>query len=438
MALSNIADVTRSMITLVEWALRVSGDWPVGGTPKVHPLPPDKMAEDGISIFLYHVQENVHNRNMHLMPTGPNQPPVQSAPMGLNLFYQMSAKFTDTNPDTVDAYEEQLMMSIALKAMHDYPEINDATELREVDDSLTNIFGEVGLQGRNNRFKISLQPIPHNDAVHFWTAGQSPLRLAAYYEVSVIFLEPKLRPTLTGRVLAYGTYIFTEGAPRITATRNTLSFTIPGEAEIRQIDLQPAQVPPGNLLDFTGVNFGGDRIELQLFKAGWAADAVVVDAAWNLTLSGDNKLSVTVQETVTLPDATTVAVLPGVYKGQVNVFRRRTLPNGQTREFKQASNQFPFTISPRIDLISPPVANVITVTGYRFQHPDLPVEAVDVYVGDNRLTQTSAPPGPGEFSVTGPATLAVSLPAGLVAGQILPLRIVVAGAESPPNWITTP
>ena len=70
------------------------------------------------------------------------------------------------------------------------------------------------------RFSISLLPITYNEAILFWTAGESPMKLSAYYELSVVFLEPAPPVSLPGRVLAYGVNVFTEGAPQIIGSQN--------------------------------------------------------------------------------------------------------------------------------------------------------------------------------------------------------------------------
>ena len=67
-------------------------------------------------------------------------------------------------------------------------------------------------------------------------------KLSAYYEVSVVLLEPEDTQSRAGRVLAYGVTPLIEGAPRIDSSENTLSFTIPGDPDVREVILRPAQV----------------------------------------------------------------------------------------------------------------------------------------------------------------------------------------------------
>jgi hypothetical protein len=350
--------------------------------------------------------------------------------MGLNLYYQLSAN--SILEDGTGAYNEQLMMGIAMKALHDYPLINDSTQING-----QTVFAP-GLRGKDNCIKIMFQPVPYNEAVYYWTAGAAPIRLSAYYELSVIFLEPEETRSYTGRVLMYGNYIFTEGQPRIIASQNILTFTVPDQTLPGQVKLQPAQVPPGNSMDLFGTGFSGDSIDLLLLNARWAERAVATPG-WNPVRAAANQLTITVGEQATLEiSGTLVDVLPGMYSAQVVVTRNISLSGGDIRQFRNVSNQFPFVISPRVDSIAFPPGNIVTVNGYLFQHPDLPAEDIEVYLGAERIIRDTGAFAPGEFRVTAPNTLEINLPAGLPSGQYLPLRILISGAESPPNWIQIP
>jgi len=413
MAVFDLGYVTQQVIKVIRDAF-VPPVWTAGLPPEVRPDPPAKVTTEGLSFYLYHIQENTHYKN--LPAPGKDQPAVKYVPMALSLFYQLSAN--SILEDGTAAYNEQLMMSIAIKALHDHPEIND---------------------GNGNRFRVALQPVKETESVHYWTAGSAPLKLSAYYEVSVVLLEPEETTSYTGRVLTYGTYLFTERTPRITACQNTITFTIPGETIPRQVTVQPAQAAAGTQIELSGTGFNGDGIELILVSTRWHERAIA-DAPWNVQLAaGGSRITAIVQETAVLQQsAVSVPVLPGIYALAVTVIRRRAVPAGGIREFRDSSNQFPFTVSPRIDTVTGPVANIVTVIGYLFQHADLPDEDVAVYIGEQRLNRDAGGPfATGEFRVTAPGTMELNLPAGLTAGTY-PLRILVAGAESPPRWITIP
>jgi hypothetical protein len=62
--------------------------------------------------------------------------------------------------------------------------------------------------------------------------------------------------------------------------------------------------------------------------------------------------------------------------------------------------------------------------------------ATEVLVGATELTETPAPPGPGQFSVAAPGTsFTFSLPPG-PTGTVLPVHVRVNGIESDPAlWV---
>lgn len=430
MALLNLSHVTETLIKLIEqYFMNVSPVWADGTHPTISAQSPDVLSENAIGIYLYHITEDAHYKN--LPSPGKDEPPVRYIPMALNLYYQLSAHSTTNDP-----LLEQQMMGIAVKALHDFPFIDDSTEIVEEDRIL-----HTELRGKDNQMKIVLQPIAHNEAVNYWTAGSTSLRLAAYYQVSVILLEPAETQSRAGRVVTYGVHTFLEGAPRIESSHNILSLTIPGESETREVKLRPAQVPVGGQVTFTGVGLAGDSNSLLLKNSRWD-EAVEVDIAWRITATNDN-VSIEVQESASEMD-----IIPGIYSSLVKVTRRRTLPGGEVREFDHISNECPFAITPHIESISAPDAeHVITIEGYIFSHDDIPPESVQVYVGETRLERVTADTlNPGEFIVVVPepppenalAYIQLHLPEGLPSGQYLPLRIFVNGVESPPNWIEIP
>jgi hypothetical protein len=425
MTLLDLSQVTRTLVTLLETHIQASPVWPAATPLTVSPDPPDRLTGDNtLGLYLYHLAEDPHNKNM--LPPGNSQPPIRYTPMPLNLYYQLSAH-SDLNTPT-GAYREQLMMGCALKALHDYPVITEATHL-----GATDILAPA-LRDRDNRLHIELRPVSPDEAVTFWTAGSSPLRLASYVRVSIVMLEPDEPDSGAGRVLAYNVFAFPSQTPRIDSSANTLIFTVPGEADPREIIVRPAQVPIGGQVHFDGSSLTGDQTAFLLHHALWPAPIEVNPAAWALQATAE-RVSVTVQDTAGPRD-----IIPGIYGAVVRATRRRPTAAGATRDFEYFSNQSPFAISPRIDgLTAPTPAGDVTVTGRLFQHADLPPDAVAVYLGDTRLTAGAGGAlNPAEFAAMSPTQLDFRLPAGLAPGQLLPFRLVINGAESPPRWVITP
>ena len=453
MALSDLSYVTRTLIELLDQSFIASLAWSASA-PEILPEPPSRLTEDGLGLYLYHVQENAAYKN--LPSHGGSNAPIRMNNLALTLYYQLSAN-SIISQQSEGAFDEQTMMGIAMKALHDYPEITDDTRVNGVQ------IMHPMIRGRNNRFKISLQPVPYSEAVQYWTAGTSPIKLSAYYEVTAVLLEPEAVMSRAGRVLSYGVHTFVEGAPQLINSQNVLTYTIPGDSHPRQIKIQPAQAPPNDLpnsgITIWGSGLRGDRVELLLLGRwdSWNNRPAITDASWNVE-SRDHLLTAEVQETALLmppdpdiPPSTAVQILPGIYGMQVRVTRTRLMPDGQSRNFVHESNQLPITISPRIDSIAPPNGvNYFTVIGYRWQHPDLDPELIQVYVGairfiqpaGNVFTEREEPEEelPAEFIIINSTELRIRLPdpSDFNGGDQLPLRIIVNGAESPPRWIQIP
>jgi hypothetical protein len=422
MALLNLSFVTQILMKFLSKYMFESsvGTWGSLGEVPVFCKPPDKIGEEesGLTLYLYHVSEDSQYKN--LAATGKDAPPVRYVPMGLNLYYQLSAHGAADE----ETKQVQLMMGIALKAFHDYPIIDDSTTI-----SGNSIF-EVGVEsilGEGNKLRIVLQPVPHNEAAGYWNNGSSAPRLSAYYQVSVVLLEAEETASRAGRVLEYGVHTFIQGAPRLDYSQNILSFQMP-DATDREITLRPAQVPVGDPVSFSGTGLNGDSQSALLKNSRWK-DPVELDPAWAVAVSED-KVAVLVQES-----ADGNVVLPGIFALLVKVVRRSTLRDGSTKDFEHLSNECPFAVTPRIDNVSAIVAGVVTVTGYIFQHVDFKEDAVRIYLGENRLTLvTAAVLNAAEFVIDSALQLRFRLPAALTAGHY-PLRIFVNGTESSPRWV---
>lgn len=419
MALLDLSLVTQTLINLISAHVTHSEAWNNANALTVDPLPPDKLSGDNtLGLYLYHAVEETTGKNTYI--PGVSDVPVRYTPLGLNLYYMLTAH---SDIESGGVYREQLMMGLAMKALHDHPLVNDDTEVNGT------LVMPALLRGNDNAFRIGMVPVKVDDAVSYWMAGSNPQRLAAYYQISVIKLEPQEPAIRAGRVLTYNIFVLPSDAPRVDTTANVISFTIPGEGSARSLELRPAQVTYDQGFEVVGSAFTGNNVYLQIRRADWAAP-VTVDAAWNLAITS-SRITATVRAT-----AAGVDMLPGLYAASVRVERWRTVPSG-TRIVESSSNETPFAIAPQVTAIGAPDAQGrFTVTGATFQHPDLPAEKVSVFIGAARLAPGDiANLQPGEFAVTGPTTLAVRLPAGLTPGDSLSLRLIINGAENAPQWV---
>jgi hypothetical protein len=419
MPLSDISQVTQTLINLISAHVTNSGSWG-NNTLTVDPLPQDKLTGDNtLGLYLYHMTEETTGKNTYV--PGVSDIPVRYTPLALNLYYMLTAH---SDIESGGVFREQLMIGLAMKALHDYPLVNDDTEING-----SPVLQDL-LRGNNNAFRITLLPVKVEDAVSYWMAGSNPQRLAAYYHVAVIKLEPEQPPIRAGRVLTYNVFVLPSDAPRVDTTANVISFTLPNETEPRSLELRPAQVTYDQGFTVIGSAFTGNNVYLQIRRADWAAP-VAVDAAWNVAVTS-SRITATVRAT-----ANGVEIVPGMYAASVRVERWRTVPSG-TRILESSSNETPFAIAPRIEAIGAPDAQGrFTVSGSIFPHPDPAPEQVTIFIGASRLTPKSLTNGlqPGEFEVTSATTIDVWLPSGLTPGEALSFRLIINGAESAPEWL---
>lgn len=432
--LLNLSLVTEALVSLIDKYIRASPEGGAIAGLKVSSEPRDKLTGDStVGFYLYHITEDAYFKN--LPATTADTPPLRYTPMGLNLYYQLSTH-SDTQFDP-GIQKEHLLIGLAMKALRDYPIIDDATEIGAPP---IKVFPP-NLRDADNRLRISLIPVPANEALTYSTAGDQPLRLSTYYQVSVALLEPD-KPTLrAGRVLKYGVFTFTRGAPRLDGSRATITFTLPGEASPTKVEARPAEVSVRNLVTNTGgdiIFFGsdlaGDNTTL-LLKNKLFPEPIEIGFDWGVTATGDEIFA------VVYPTAGLTRILPGMYSAVARVTTHRTDPNNNVRTFVKTSNETPFVVTPRVDAISAPnAAGIVTVTGAVFQDPALSIEAVEVFVGANKLPlKAGAALNAGEFEVVTATSLRFRYPiARISSNQTLPLRLIVNGAESAPNWVVTP
>jgi hypothetical protein len=224
------------------------------------------------------------------------------------------------------------------------------------------------------------------------------------------------------------------GAPHLDGSTNTVQFTIPGESSPRTISLQPAEVPITWKVTFAGSGLAGDQTTL-LLQGGSLTGPVEVGADWGVVASGA-EIFATVQAL-----AGGVTVVPGIYSAMAKVTDSRVLPDKSIKAITATSNLTPFTVVPLITAILPPdLSQRVVVQGGVFQDAGIGVDAIDLFVGPQKLTpKAGATLNPGEFEVLDPATLRFRYPiAGVNSGDVMPFRLIVNGAESAPNWVTAP
>jgi hypothetical protein len=214
----------------------------------------------------------------------------------------------------------------------------------------------VGLDGGDNGLRITLQPIAYHEASSFWNAASLVPRLALYYAVSVVLLEPEKPSSMTGRVYQYGIQTFVGGSPRLDASQNTIDVNVPGMAP-QSLVATPAEVPFGRQVTFTGFNRPAtppgcsSRTFAGAITSGWIPPG---------RIATDDRVYATVQEEA---DG---AVAPGVYAARSG---RAPADHGRHHGTSASPRTRPFSIAARIDNLTF-AADIGTLTGFAFAEPD--------------------------------------------------------------------
>jgi hypothetical protein len=426
MTLLNLNLVTKTILNLLTERLPLYPDWPSGATLTASSAPPDALnGSHALSFYLFHLKEDAHTKSQDWQTL--EAVPLRYKPMGLTLNYVLCPRSNASSAGDRSNID-QLLMGLAVKTLHDFPVIDDTTVV-DVAGTPTLVM-PAALRGRGNRFRIQMLPTPMEEATHYWQSSSLPTRLAAFYEVSAVLLDPEEPRSRSARVLSVGVHPFVRGCPSIEGTRSTVSFTLPGEAAPRELLSSPAQVTPGGSFEVYGSDLKGDETRLLLHHQDFP-EPLEVDAPWNLVTNG-SVLSATARSMIG-----SQAILPGVYGVFVQTTTRRNLPDGSTRDFDFLSNQMPLLIAPGLAGLSF-AAGLGTLQVSGFDPSPLTGTELMFFAGSERLTRATAAPGPGQFRTVAPDKLEFRLPAGTVPGSYLALRLVVRSAESEPFWLVAP
>ena len=438
MPLTDLSLVTTTLLRLLK--ARVDPLW-ASLFPPSPPNPPPPVItytsasstglvnDHALGMFLYYASEDPHFKNQP--PVFKDVPPVRFTPMGLQLQYQLIANAPDLGDADSAALRSQRLFGLALKTLHDFPSLDRNT-------SVGGLIFPPELQGSDNVIRITEKNIPPNEVTNFWTPGNQSVRLAAYYEVNTILLEPDRPQLRVGRVLRYGIQVFVNGAPRLDTSRTTVKLRIPGESSDRTVEVASGEAAIGENISFEGTDLHGDSTTLVIRRSDWEAPQEV-GFDWGV-IAGTDSILAQVQSQAGPED-----IVPGVYSAAARVTRNRLMPDGTLRAFPQTSNEVPFTVVPQItnpayNTVATAVGNIITITGGVFQHASVQPGDVRVIIGAEPVPlELSLALTAGHFEIANATQIRVRFPiAGLVAGATLPLRVIVNGAENSPRWVQVP
>jgi hypothetical protein len=381
--------------------------------------------------------------------------------MGLELYYVLTAhQHTD---NTFDAATEQKLMGLALKTLHDNPVITDATQVL----AQPVISGDE--RGRGNRLNIELRKIEPDQAFAIWTTGERQFtRLAAYYQVGLVMLEPQPPQRVPGIVLNLGAFVSPGAAPQLSASFSDLAFTLPPAAGggLQKMRAQPARpfllAVPGSdaTLTVQGDQMGaGSGRRITLRNARWqaltpAVDRVPLDATrpanqaagWQLVFQAARFGMRFAPSLQYQPDdgspPRTLALFPGTYLLQLEIDVPTGAAASAARPLRLTSNQIAIALCPRITghaLLGPNSLRIDLDPAFTLL-PGVPAQPLEIQlvVGGQVYRRIDiGPPLAGEF-IAGASDLTLTTPFSTVAASLHSVQLAVEGADAQPYWITTP
>jgi hypothetical protein len=446
MALTNLSLVTSSLVTLL--TERVKLWYP---TVVVLPQSPDKLpntTKNTLSLYLYHAREDAHYKNAQARGGSGT---IERTPLSLSLYYVLTAHHYEDDDQTPDVLLEQKLMGYALKALHDFPIVNDSTQV-----GVTTILDEE-LREKDNSLQIIYRPVAPEESATFWNGDDERLvRFSAFYEVRVVLLEPEPIVQLPGYVLSVGNYVLPTGAMHIASTHSVVRFTPPGADEIA-VPASPARaalksdevlgpLTPNNHLLLRGTRLGGGRLVLRSPLFDTPNNQVILDPAlnpdWEIHVT-PTQVTARIQNNVVLPGPITKDVLPGTYGVSVQVSTVYPLPGSQSKTLTTRSNEWAISFTPFVEehtTVTDPVPASVTVT--TASDTDLTDSALDgeieVFVAGQMYSRVTGAPDLKEFKVDTSDTIILGAHFGVGDAGAYPLRLIIRGAEAPPFWIEVP
>ena len=459
MSLIDLSLVTSGLMKLLDD--NINKNIGPGANVTVTAEPPDKVGSvtNKLSLYMYHVAEEAHYKNMPAPGSGSRS--IARTPMGLCLFYILTAHHESSETE-FDPLIQQRLMGYALKTLHDYPILHDGTI----------IDGEqilpIGLRGNDNPVQVIMRPTAPEEAVAFWGAeDQQTARLSAYYEVRVILLEPDEPTILVAPVLSLGTYLYQLGTAHLEKTRSALPFVLPAAAggATQVVEASPARVaaetsgpPVRNRVSFVGHNLlSGKRRQIWLRCERWTntappdgtGGAIPVDldipanAGWAMSAS-ESELQLDIAPTLTfinnVGDEIVIEVYPGIYTAFVRTTIEERVVAGTLVPMTSDSNEVAFAVIPLITSVTPTGTRRLDVevaNTFALDDPDIDLRlfiAGQVYTpGD--LSGAEDLGEAGLFDVIDSEHLLVQARFDTTIDGDHAIRLIVNGAESAPHWI---
>jgi len=170
--------------------------------------PLDKARDGGdstnqINIFLYQTLPNAAWRNRDL-PNRTKPGETGRSPLALTLSYLITA-YGKNNDDI----EGQSLLGVTMQSLHDHPEISPqdiekALKSTNLSPDKQELLASSNLKNQIDRVRITPQILSVEEVSKLWSTFQTPYRISAAYEVSVVLIDSALPTKASLPVLTRG------------------------------------------------------------------------------------------------------------------------------------------------------------------------------------------------------------------------------------------
>jgi hypothetical protein len=450
-----LSHVTHAIIELLraEFVRRFGANPPVNLVPT---LPEPNPSGSSIHVYLYHVKECPHNRNLP-SPGGAGPVPIQHTPLVLVLQYLITAVH-GSGDGSVEGNEsyfvEQDYLGYVARAIHDYPLLTKDTEF-PLAIELPNAQPLSDYIDEGAELELILRPAPPEETISFYSAGQQVgVRPSLFVEARVALIEPEPpKTTLPGFVLSLGTLVAPMNKVGLVGSHSSLSFLQQGN--VVTLNANPGRVavfanalPLGNpavannrLTLETYGTIGGDT-ELVLEGNGQRVRTQVRTQSTFRFVQSVNTLSMDVlslldqayvNDALTPTDA---LIVPGLYSARLLV----RYPDLRTR----ATNTVAFFVMPHVlgvanALVSGNVRYTLSISGQYLTSPlvndiELSVGAVGMRRLGPPVANGVAPFEDGTFTVTA-SEISFDLPNTNPPTGLQPVQLSVNGVPALPIYV---
>lgn len=471
MTLTDLSRITQTLTTLLQQVLaRDTNVAPI----EFSAGPPDDTTgtmPNVINVYLFHAMEDPHGKNWTPPQALGDAVPVQQTPLGLCLYYLVTATSTVTDEGASNrALIEQRLLGYVARALHDYPVIDDDTVIPAIAPAPVNppLLESTGLRGAGNEIQIMLRPVSSDETVNFWSAEQDRLaRFSLFYEVRVVLFETPRFEGSAPPVLSVAEFVSVSDRVTILRARSLLGFALPAghpltdpTAPFRFFEASPARpalfppgaapvaVPPLNSrMTLEGAGLQGDQVTLSL-EGPMAQGANPPDTAriqiavsrpqnpeWEIEADGV-RVSFSLRTTIVDETGTTWTLYPGRYQARVVVgtqISNETPP----RLLNQSSADCAFAVAPQI-LSIVPIGGPTAARQFRIRlHGAYLRDELDVSLtvaGRALIRNTDLTvAGNFTFAAANPDRIDFAIDTTDVASP-LPVQLIINGAEAPPAW----